>query len=74
MGFVWDILTEQWEEGFSKLQQFKEREGNCKVPDKYKEGDFRLGSWVERQRSNQDKLTPERIKRLNALGFVWKIL
>ena len=24
LGFVWDPYTEQWEEGFSKLQQFKD--------------------------------------------------
>ena len=32
IGFVWDILTEAWEEGFSKLRQFKEVHGHCKVP------------------------------------------
>ena len=73
LGFVWDPLTEQWEEGFSKLQQFKERERHCRVPQEHKEGDFTLGSWVGTQRSRKDKLTPERIKRLDALGFVWKV-
>jgi len=51
--------------------QFKEREGNCRVPAKHKEGDFKLGNWVVNQRTNKDTYTPERIERLNALGFVW---
>ena len=71
LGFVWDVLAEQWEKDFGKLQQFKEREGNCRVPARHKEGDFRLGAWVGKQRSNKDSVTPERIERLNALGFVW---
>ena len=71
LGFVLDPFTEQWEEGFSKLQQFKEREGHCSVPQGHKEGDFTLGNWVRKQRSKKDTHTPERIERLNALGFVW---
>ncbi len=71
LGFVWDPHTEQWEEGFSKLQQFKEREGHCRVPQGHKEGDF--GSWKLgwNSETNKDKLTPERLERLDALGFVW---
>jgi hypothetical protein len=30
-----------------------------------------LGSWVIKQRSKKDKLTPDKINRLNGLGFVW---
>ena len=50
LGFIWDMLTEKWEEGFGKLLQFKEREGHCKVAVRYKEGNYRLGSWVGVQR------------------------
>jgi len=73
-GFVWDILAEQWEEGFSRLRQFKQREGHCRVPDKHKEGDFALGTWVATQRSSKHKPSTENIARLDALGFIWDIL
>jgi len=63
----------QWEKCFSELQQFKERVGNCRAPQGHKEDDFRLGSWVTVQRSKKDTLSPERIKKLDALGFVWKV-
>ena len=31
LGFVWDPRSEDWEEGFRKLQQFPKREGHCHV-------------------------------------------
>ena len=49
MGFVWDPYAEQWEEGFSKLLQFKEAEGHCRVPQSFKLDGFNLGSWVRSQ-------------------------
>jgi hypothetical protein len=71
LGFVWDPNTEAWEEGFSKLQQFKDREGHCKVPQSFKEEGFRLGQWVGMQRSAQETLPAERRQRLEHIGFVW---
>ncbi|MDB3928938.1 helicase associated domain-containing protein [Paracoccaceae bacterium] len=72
LGFVWNQLEHSWEAALSKLRQFKEREGHCIVPDKHNEDGHNLGKWVGKQRTNKDKLTLDRIKRLNALGFVWK--
>jgi hypothetical protein len=74
LGFVWDPLTEQWEEGFKHLEAFKAREGHCRVPKRTLEGEFRLGAWVGNQRSASDKLSEDRRSRLDALGFVWDAL
>jgi len=71
IGFVWDVLHEQWEEGFGYLLQFKEREGHCKVSKLMSEGGYNLGWWVSAQRMNREVLTPDRIQRLDAIGFVW---
>ena len=65
--------TASWEEGFSKLQEFIKREGHCRVPAVHKEGDLALGYWIGTQRKTKGTLTPERIERLDALGFVWKV-
>jgi superfamily II DNA or RNA helicase len=72
LGFSWDPISEQWEEGFEALKQFHRIEGHCLVPQNYTLGKFKLGGWVSRQRQNKTKLTDSRIKRLEVLGFKWK--
>ena len=74
IGFVWDPIAEQWEEGFSKLLQFKRREGHCKVPASFKVDEFNLGRWVNTQRQSKDSMSPERKQRLDAIGFIWDAL
>jgi DNA-binding TFAR19-related protein (PDSD5 family) len=71
IGFVWDPYTEDWEEGFSKLLQFKEVEGHCRVPEVFKLDAYMLGSWVKKQRSNRDTISAERKQRLDSIAFVW---
>jgi superfamily II DNA or RNA helicase len=71
IGFVWDVLNEQWEEAFGYLLQFKEREGHCRVPQRASEGGYPLGTWVGTQRNRKENLSSDRIQRLDAIGFVW---
>ena len=71
IGFVWDPIAEAWEEGFSKLLQFKEAEGQCRVPSSFKLDGFKLGFWVSNQRAKKDSLSPERKQRLDDMGFIW---
>ena len=74
LGFIWDPFTERWDQGFKELVSFKEEFGHCVVRRNHNTADgYKLGRWVEVQRSNRNRLTSERIQRLDALGFVWKI-
>jgi hypothetical protein len=67
-GWSWNVLADQWEEGFSHLKQFSEREGHCRVPAKYKSEDgYRLGGWISKQRARKDKMNGVRRQRLEAL-------
>jgi superfamily II DNA or RNA helicase len=74
LGFVWDTNETAWEEGFSSLKLFRERERHCRVLSGYKENEFNLGNWVSSQRQSKETLSPERLLRLNDLGFVWEVL
>jgi len=72
LGFDWDRLNTDWEEGFSHFQEFVERERHVRVNHRFKTNDnFRLGRWVSRQRSLKSNFSLERKSRLDALGFDW---
>ena len=74
IGFIWNPLVEQWEESFRALKAFKDREGHCLVVRNHREGKHKLGIWVGTQRQNKHQLSPERIRRLDNLGFNWNPL
>ncbi|XDZ70298.1 Helicase associated domain protein [Alphaproteobacteria bacterium LSUCC0744] len=72
LGFVWDPLTEHWEEGLQLLKQYKEENGDFLVPRHFvtPEG-FKLGNWTRHQRRTKDELTQERVEQLDAISFSW---
>ena len=37
LGFVWQVQTAQWEEGFRALELFRQREGHCRVSQRYRD-------------------------------------
>ena len=71
LGMLWDPRTERWEEAFSALEKFRKREGHCQVPANYEENGFKLGRWVSKQRLEEKRQYPDRVRRLNSLGFCW---
>jgi Helicase associated domain len=73
LGFVWDPSAADWEKGFLHLKAYKEREGHCRVPARYRETGFWLGAWVDRQRQNKDRLSETQRQQLEKLGFVWNV-
>ena len=74
IGFEWRPHVCDWERSFSKLQSFKSQNGHCRVPIPY-ESDIKFGSWVTVQRYTYrtGKLSPDRIARLEAIGFEWTL-
>ena len=72
LGFQWDLLAEAWDENFAELQAFTDRHGHCNVPLAYPENP-ELGQWMSTTRAARkaNRLSADRIKRLDALGFEW---
>jgi Helicase associated domain len=68
-----NLLADQWDEGFSHLKQFSDREGHCRVSASQRSDDgYRLGLWVSVQRRNIDTMKPDRRQRLETLrGWSW---
>ena len=76
IGFKWERHEEKFEKGFTETLRYKESIGNPNAPQHYKtvEG-YPLGFWQSVQRHNYKKrrLSPDRIKRLEKIGFKWGI-
>ena len=64
-----DARTEAWEKRFQELVQYKEKHGNCNVPQIYKQNP-QLGRWVTEQRTTFDSMSEDRKKQLKSIGFV----
>ena len=77
LGFDWDPFKSKFQAGIAALKEYKQAEGHVNVPANYKHGDFSLGAWTHNQRqaykNNNERLTPERIEQLEALGFDWRL-
>ena len=74
IGFEWSPIDSQWEEMFIALKVYKDKHGDCNVPQRWAENK-QLGRWVGVQRRNlrNKQLSNDRIKRLEEMGFVWNI-
>lgn len=75
-------LKDSWDLYVRALTEFRERNGSCLVPYKYvhifKDGaTLRLGIWVvdirRRKKEKNRYLSPEKIRQLDKLGFVWNV-
>jgi Helicase associated domain len=74
-----DHQNKLWDEAFHELLQYRKRYGNCDVPHEFHESP-RLARWVKRQRYQYKRMkngksctiNEERIRRLEANGFVWE--
>jgi hypothetical protein len=70
------LQNERWDEMFKSLVAYKKEHKSSNVPRRY-EKDPKLGKWISHQREfyadNNSKISVERIRRLDSIGFVWKI-
>jgi len=70
--WTWDLLDDQWDEGFQRLKQYVNENGSARVPQRFKTKDgFCLGTWVGTQRKNKDSLSAERRKLLESSCKDW---
>jgi hypothetical protein len=75
IGFAWklkDIVP--WEEMYQRLVAYKKQHKSTNVPRKH-QLHLKLGEWVHNQRNcyTKKEISVERIKRLDSIGFVWKL-
>eukprot|EP00913_Durusdinium_trenchii_P017588 g16529.t1 len=76
LDFIWNVHDDQWESAFQRLVVYKSENGDVVVPQHFTTKDlFKLGVWVFSQRRAlaKGKLNEEKVKRLEGLGFIWKV-
>ena len=73
IGFILKPHDERWENGFSSILTFKQREGHCNFQENHIENGFKLGQWAGKQRQNKVELSEDRLIRLDQLGFIWDV-
>lgn len=72
--------ADKWTANLTAARQYYEREGHLTVPRRHVETvlsedggelQYRLGAWVNNQRSRVATLKPERMEQLSAIGMRW---
>jgi hypothetical protein len=71
IGFLWDRYENVWEKYFNLLIEYKVVFGSCHVKSTKK--NRYLYKWVLKQKKNKNTMSSEKIRKLNEIGFQWKI-
>jgi hypothetical protein len=77
LGFVWHQYDATWTDKYNELRAYKAKHGHTQIPSSY----GNLGVWVGTQRKQYrlmqqgrcTHMTPERVKLLEQLGFLWQV-
>jgi len=77
LGLDWKTggsLDPRWERSFLSLREFRRRFGHCRVPSQWAEN-INLSKWVVKMRrlNRAGRLSSEKLRRLNEVGFVWDV-
>ncbi len=74
IGMIWTPkFNRAWEHGYACAQIYYAAHGNLDVPTMYMDTNgYALGRWISRQRETRNRLSCERVDKLNALGMIWE--
>jgi len=75
IGFIWNILKDQWENYYRLLVKFQQREGHANVPSRHREEGVNLGHWLDGQRrqKKEGELDASLEERLEEVGVRWNV-
>lgn len=74
IGMVWDANEQRWMSAYANLQEYRKIHGDIMIPRGFSDKAGRnLYLWISEQRRayKQGRLTPERKKLLDQIGFDW---
>ena len=64
-----------WDDMYSLLLAYRDREGHCMVPQRHEEGGLKLGQWLANQRAfkKTGRLPINQKERLENAGMIWNL-
>lgn len=69
-GWVWDVHEQQWNSNYVCAVELIEKLGHSKIPRVCKLTDgTKIGAWIYAQRRGREKLTQDRLKKLESIKF-----
>ncbi|MDE6285302.1 MAG: helicase associated domain-containing protein [Bacilli bacterium] len=73
LGMDWTPYETQWNEMYKLAEEYFNDNGDLFVNIKYEINGIALGQWISTQRQNKklNKLSSERIKKLENIGMIW---
>ncbi|UJW28720.1 Helicase associated domain protein [Saccharothrix sp. AJ9571] len=76
LNMVWDVHQARWDHSYTACAAFYAEHGHLRVPREYmarnaRREEYRLVTWVDRQRQQRGKLTGDQILKLNDIGMDW---
>lgn len=66
-GWSWTVSRDAWDEKYEVVRKFATLVGHSRVPQDHVEDGVPIGSWVAVQRQKRNKLTSERVAKLEKL-------
>ena len=73
IGFVWSVRDSSFDRLYREIDAYRREYGDTLIPKSYvTEDGYRLGKKVNALRSAVDRVSEERKKALEEIGFVWK--
>ncbi len=76
IGMVWDASIDVdmlWEKHYQIAKHYYEENDNLLISTHAKYMNDNLGAWINKQRNDKDKLSKEKIDKLNSIGMVWDV-
>lgn len=75
LGMSWNRFESKWDSVYQKVLEYYDEHGNINnIPADYSPDGIKVAVWLRAQRLSytREKLTQERIDKLEAIGMIWK--
>ena len=73
INFIWDFLDHVWNRNYELMADIYKKQGYSHIPYDLIVNGIKLGSWQAELRKDRKILTPERLEKLEKIGFIFNV-